>query len=86
MTLQKRMCESAFKNGKMTAPRDECHAYDANVMDEAFQKKNYHILKQGRGAGYWLWKPYIIYKWLTDDSMEDDNSYLIYSDAGMFSV
>ena len=80
------MCESAFKKGKMEAPRDECHAYDANVMDDTFKQKNAHILNQGRGAGYWLWKPYIIYKWLTDDSMEDDNSYLIYSDAGMVYI
>ena len=76
------MCESAFDKGHMVKPRDECHAYDASVMDDEFTAKNKHILSQTRGAGYWLWKPYIIYKWLTDDSMEDDNSYLIYSDAG----
>lgn len=76
------MCESAFEKGNMMKPRDECHAYDASVMDDEFTAKNRHILVQNRGAGYWLWKPYIIYKWLTDESMEDDNSYLIYSDAG----
>ena len=79
------MCASAWKNGHMSQEKgDECHAYDATVMDEQFRQKNQHILSQGRGAGYWLWKPYIIYKWLTDPSMEDDNSYVIYSDAGMY--
>eukprot|EP01083_Nonionella_stella_P275104 934262_1 len=82
ITAKQRMCESAFENGHMVPGHDECHAYDASVIDTEFMSKNKHILSQGRGAGYWLWKPYIIYKWLTDDSIEDNNSYVIYSDAG----
>ncbi|ETO31461.1 hypothetical protein RFI_05662 [Reticulomyxa filosa] len=50
-------------------------------MDAKFREKNQKILQQGRGAGYWLWKPYIIYKHLTDDKLPD-GSYIIYSDAG----
>ena len=76
-SAKKRMCETALNAGKA----DECFAYDASVMDDKFTKKNSHILKQGRGAGYWLWKPYIIYKHLTDDNLPD-GSYIAYSDAG----
>jgi len=45
-----------------------------------FLKRNKHILTQPRGAGYWLWKPYIIDKMMT---WAPNDSYLIYTDAGI---
>jgi len=71
------MCQTASQHGKA----DECYAYDATVMDEDFRTKNSHILQHSRGAGYWLWKPYIIYKHLTDPNLPE-GSYIAYSDAG----
>lgn len=46
-----------------------------------FRTKNQAILSQHRGAGYWLWKPYIILR-----SMEalSPGSWIFYVDAGAF--
>jgi len=54
-------------------------AYDAYAIDTFFEKFNHDILSQKRGAGYWLWKPYIIYRRL----MENDDAYVLYTDAGV---
>lgn len=48
-------------------------------LEEEFKIKNKNILEQKRGAGYWLWKPYIINKKLKEIPKDD---YLIYMDSG----
>lgn len=48
--------------------------------DEHFSGVNSHVLSQERGAGYWLWKPYIIFKKLKD---LQEGEILIYADAGV---
>mgnify|MGYP005819933063 CR=1 FL=1 len=53
--------------------------YKKEDIDSLFYEKNKHILSQRRGAGYWLWKPYIIYKTL---ERVDDGDIVFYSDAG----
>lgn len=45
-----------------------------------FEKFNSDVFNQERGYGYWLWKPYFIYKAML---LCDDNDILIYSDAGI---
>ncbi len=57
-----------------------------SILDPEFKKQNAHILRQARGAGYWLWKPYVILKRL--DELPDgdvlcycDSSYRFLSDA-----
>lgn len=42
--------------------------------------KKHPLLQYQRGGGYWLWKPYIILKALTEVAGEND--IVIYSDAG----
>jgi hypothetical protein len=37
------------------------------------------VLKEPRGGGYWIWKPYVIMKAL---EMMDDNDILLYADSG----
>lgn len=49
-------------------------------IDKDFQYLNKEIYKQGRGHGFWLWKPYIINIALGTAA---DNDILIYSDAGI---
>lgn len=71
---QKEGCESALKNGF-----DEVIAYNRSYIDLDFQKKYHNILDLPRGAGYWLWKPYIIIKTLEKINYGD---YLFYCDAG----
>jgi hypothetical protein len=43
-------------------------------------KRNQYILNQPRGAGYWIWKPYIILE--TFKTLEDSDI-VLYSDAGL---
>ncbi len=49
-------------------------------IDNRFLHFNHDILKQERGSGYWLWKPYFIYQ-----SLEylKEGDYLLYVDAGV---
>jgi hypothetical protein len=53
------------------------HGFDN--IDKEFYEKNKHILSQRRGAGYWLWKPYIISKLLNEIEYGD---ILCYTDSG----
>ena len=74
-------------NGKSAfefAKADEFYGYTPNDIDEDFKKKNEYILSKGRGNGYWLWKPYFLYKTLTEKLNYGD--FLIYSDAAIIYV
>ncbi len=53
--------------------------YSPDDLDEAFRQSNESILNMARGAGCWLWKPYIIKESLR--SMKADD-FLFYADAG----
>ena len=52
MSLNKK---SAIEVGEV----DQHYSYGPNDLDKGFIEKNKEILKQKRGNGYWLWKPYI---------------------------
>lgn len=67
--------QSAFKSGAISS-----HIYGQNCYDPYFFVINRNVLIQNRGVGYWIWKPYIILKKLHSIP---DNSYLVYSDAGV---
>ena len=67
--------KSAIEVGKV----DEFYSYGPDDVDPAFREKNKDILSRKRGNGYWLWKPYIIYKTIVEKLKYGD--YLIYSDA-----
>lgn len=56
-------------------------AYKFTDIDQEFVNKNSKILSSERGAGYWLWKPYIILKKLNELQYND---YLIYMDSGAY--
>lgn len=58
----------------------ECSSDD---IDSEFRKKNHKILSYDRGAGLWLWKPYIILNALEQINKGD---YLFYCDAGSIFV
>lgn len=57
------------------------HVYQHSLddIDPGYVEEHQHILSQQRGAGYWLWKPYIIYKNLIE--LRDDDV-LLYCDSG----
>jgi hypothetical protein len=52
--------------------------YRRSHLDPEFVEKNAHILSHSKGAGYWLWKPYIILKTLKE---APENAIVIYADA-----
>ena len=58
---------------------DYKHVFNTQDIDNEFYQKNIEILKQPKGAGYWLWKPYFINKVLSE---VNDGDVVFYVDAG----
>lgn len=59
---------------------DHIHMYRRKDLDAEFCAKNKEILSQKKGAGYWLWKPYVILKTL---KQIPENAVVIYMDSGI---
>lgn len=59
---------------------DVIYMYRREHLDEEFIQKNKKILEAKRGAGYWLWKPYLILKTL---NTIPEGSIVVYLDAGI---
>lgn len=73
-------CSKDFiKSAKKFNDFDEYITFYPWDIDEEFRKKNFDILREHKGAGYWLWKPYIIKKTL---ARMQEGDVLIYMDAG----
>lgn len=49
-----------------------------DILGTEFFRNNHHILNQTKGAGYWIWKPYVILDIL---SKVEEDSIIVYSDA-----
>jgi hypothetical protein len=76
MTESAKVCEeSALDNGV-----DIVWRQNPDTIDSGFRQFNSGILDQSRGCGYWLWKPYHVYKAILQCQEGD---ILIYSDAGV---
>ena len=60
---------------------DRVFEYCEKDLDEEFLKKNSRIFSGARGAGYWLWKPYVVDKTL---KQLKEGDYLFYCDSGAF--
>ena len=58
---------------------DRAISYNYKDLDDAFVAKNAAILQMPRGAGYWIWKPYLILKTLREC---DENDIVFYCDSG----
>jgi hypothetical protein len=59
---------------------DEVFSFNIKDLGEEFVSENKTIMSQSRGAGYWMWKPFVIKKAL--DKIHD-NDFLMYSDCGI---
>jgi len=75
---QKLNCEKGLLHGF-----HQCLPYSMKNIDEKFQRENKAILEQKRGAGYWLWKPYLILEAL---ARVEDNDIVMYTDSGSHFV
>ena len=53
--------------------------YKKGHLDKEFLEKNKGLFSQKKGAGYWLWKPWIILKTL---QTVPENAIVIYADSG----
>ncbi|KAF4659189.1 hypothetical protein FOL47_007686 [Perkinsus chesapeaki] len=69
--------QSALGNGI-----DEVRMYNGSMLDPEWRQRNSAILSLPRGAGYWLWKPFVILDTLLDDSLPWFSSVVLYLDAG----
>lgn len=54
--------------------------YSPKQLDQQFTEKNKKILAQERGAGYWIWKPYIILKTM---EKANEGDVILYIDSGV---
>jgi len=62
---------------------DKVYSFSPHNIDEKFYTDNASILKQKKGCGFWLWKPYFISKVLAQLSNDD---YLFYCDSGAYYI
>lgn len=65
--------------GKYIGKVDRIVEKNASDIDASFLSDNSKILSQKRGAGLWLWKPYII---LQELNSVDFGDYVFYCDSG----
>jgi hypothetical protein len=59
---------------------DTIYNFRRNALDAKFSTKNKHILDLPRGAGYWVWKPYVILKAM---EASPEGSLILYADSGV---
>lgn len=73
---QRKLNRSALKFGI-----DQCISFKFKDLKKTeFYRKNKKVLDQKRGAGYWLWKPYLILNTLLK---VQEGDIVIYSDSGV---
>ena len=61
---------------------DAVISYNRSSLDPEFLARNSHILSHPKGAGYWLWKPWIILDALMHHSVPWDDGVVVYLDSG----
>jgi len=62
---------------------DKVISYGPKDLSQDFVQKNSKILSNTRGAGYWLWKPFVILKTLNSIQYGDK---IIYADSGAYAI
>lgn len=68
-------------SAKIFGRADHVVKFGPEDIDEKFKSENIEILSAKKGAGYWLWKPYIINKTVSNAKYGD---YVVYADSGSF--
>ena len=74
--VQEKACEEALNSN--TTGIDVCFTFNQSFIDAEFRKRNERIFNENRGAGLWLWKPYILLKILL---AMDETDVLLYQDV-----
>lgn len=78
-------CRRSQKNNCLTGLQygiRQCLMFNKRILqtNPDFLERNKDILQRTRGAGYWLWKPYIIFREL---HLASDGDIIVYSDAAV---
>lgn len=68
---------------KWLGKADAVIEFSSSDIPEGYRTAHMNIFKHQRGAGLWLWKPYIINRAL---SMVNDEDWIFYSDAGAIFI
>ena len=68
---------------RLFAHADKVFEYNSSDIDEEYKNSNKKIFSYKRGAGLWLWKPYVLSKAL---EKLQDGDWLFYADAGSFFI
>jgi hypothetical protein len=66
-------------SGRYVGKFDRVLSFGPGDIDAEFRQRHERILRQPRGGGYWLWKPYFILRALNEMA---DGELLFYCDAG----
>ena len=74
----------AVSNALRVGGFDVAKAYDLCWVKAGFRRAHKDILFQRKGAGFWLWKPYIILRTLVEKMSFGD--VLMYEDAGSYLI
>ncbi|CAB3989505.1 Hypothetical predicted protein [Paramuricea clavata] len=77
---KKRAVNQGIDVGKL----DYAEAVDLSHLSVPFQISHHNLLRHRKGAGYWLWKSYIILKTLL--TKLNDGDLLVYHDAGAYLI
>ncbi|CAF3853609.1 unnamed protein product [Adineta steineri] len=80
-----RCCKHAQENNCLTGLKHgirQCLMFKKEIVntDPIFANRNKNILNRKRGAGYWLWKPFIL---LQELYLARDGDIIVYSDAAV---
>lgn len=77
LNSQLNCCSTAISVGGF----DRSVPYRHGDIDKGFIDANIYTFSQGRGVGYWLWKPYLLLKTL---STLQEGDWVMYTDSGMY--
>lgn len=78
---RKKQQDFSLRMAKFFGNFDKLIAYSPEDLSAEFVEKNKRILSEPRGAGLWLWKPYLILETL---KKADEGDYIFYLDSGFF--
>ncbi|CAK9052902.1 Leucine-rich repeat protein SHOC-2 [Durusdinium trenchii] len=80
-------CAKSLKRNRDQALRvgvDEARSYGKQDLGPDWVAKNSQVLSQKRGAGWWLWKPYVVLRTLQDPAVPWDTGVVLWVDAGNY--
>ena len=76
--------QRALHKAKTVGGFEYVHSFNLEALPLKFRDTHKDVLKARRGAGYWLWKPYILLKTLIENMNEGD--IVMYQDAGAYII